>query len=126
VLWLTGLANSSIFLPVTDEELEHISTLNRVVGLPGCTGSANCLCVFSDIYRAHLPSRCKGKEVSLFSIRSGGIHTKNMLSGVQYMIDNNKISRSDSAILPIGKEGDIFKQPTFKYYKEEGSVAKEK
>jgi hypothetical protein len=56
-------------------------------------------------------------------------HTKKILSvsGVQYGTDNNKtISRSDSAILRIHKEGDILKELTFQYYKEDGSVAEEK
>jgi hypothetical protein len=41
--------------------------------------------------------------------------------------DNDKtISRSDSAILRIRKEGDILKESTFQYYKEDGSVAEAK
>jgi hypothetical protein len=56
-------------------------------------------------------------------------HTKKILSvsGVQYGTDNDKtISRLDSAILCIRKEGDILKESTFQYYKEDGSVAEEK
>jgi hypothetical protein len=54
VPWLAGLANSSIVLPRTDEELEHISTLYRVVGVPGGAGSAGFLHVFLDMCPAHL------------------------------------------------------------------------
>jgi hypothetical protein len=44
------------------------------------------------------------------------------VSGVQYGTEKDKtISRSDSAILHVRKEG-----TTFKYYKEDGSVAKER
>ncbi len=52
-------------------------------------------------------------------------HTKKILSvsGVQYGSDNDKIiSRSDSAILCIGKEGNILRDTTSKYYKDDGSV----
>jgi hypothetical protein len=63
VPWLTGLANSSIVLPRTDEDLEHISALYRVVGLSGCAGSAGCLHFFWDMWPgAHLQSPCKGKD----------------------------------------------------------------
>jgi hypothetical protein len=61
--WLAGLANSSVVLPTTDAELEHISTLCRVVGLPvGCTGSACCVHVFWDMCPAHIQSCCKGRR----------------------------------------------------------------
>jgi hypothetical protein len=46
VPWLARLANLSIVLPRTDEELKDISPLYIVVGLPGCAGSANCIHMF--------------------------------------------------------------------------------
>jgi hypothetical protein len=79
---------------------------------------------------AHLQSRCKGKEKFpsvVFEVVAS--HTKKILSvsGIQYGTDNDKtISRSDGAILCIRKEGDILKESTFQYYKEDGSVTEEK
>jgi hypothetical protein len=60
--WLTGLANLYIVIPRTDQELQHVSALYRLIGIPGCAGSADCIHVFCDVCPAHLQSRCKGKE----------------------------------------------------------------
>ena len=81
---------------------------------------------------ANLQSRCKGKEprnVSSLVFELVSSHTKRILSvsGVQYGTDSDKtISRSDSAVLRIRKEGDILKESTFGYYTEDGSVAEER
>jgi hypothetical protein len=127
--WLAGLANTYIVLPRTNEELLHVSALYQLVGIPGCAGSADCVHVFWDVCPAHLQSRCKGKEkFPSLVFEMVASHTKKILpvSGVQYGTDNDKtISRSDSAILRIRKEGDILKESTFRYYEEDGSVTEE-
>ena len=103
VPWLAGLAKSTIILPRTVKELEHVSALYRVVKLPECAGSADCVHVFWDTCPAHLQSHCKGKEKFpslVFEVVAS--HTKKILSvsGIRYGTDNDKtISRSDSAIL---------------------------
>jgi hypothetical protein len=103
----------------------------ELFGLPGCAGSAGYVHVFWDMYPAHdLQSPCKGKEKFpslLFEVVASYTKQTLSVSGVQYGTDKDKtISRSDSAILHMRKEGDILKQSTFKYSKEDISVAKEK
>ncbi len=125
-----GIRERLIVLPRTVEELQIVSDLYRIVGLPGCAGSADCVHIFWDNCPANLQSRCKGKEKFpsvVFQVVAS--HTKKILSvsGVQYGTANDKtISRSDSALWRIRKEGDILKESTFQYYKEDGSVAEEK
>jgi hypothetical protein len=57
VPWLAGLSSSFIVLPRTVDELQHVSDLYRIVGLPGCAGSADCVhtyfgIIVQRIYRA--------------------------------------------------------------------------
>jgi hypothetical protein len=56
VPWLAGLANSLIVSSTKNwwGAGAHISALYRVVGLPRCVGSANCIHVFWDMCPAHL------------------------------------------------------------------------
>ena len=129
--WLAGLSTESIVLPRTAEELKHVSDPYRCIGVPGCAGSDDCVHIFWGMCPANLQSRCKGKEprnVSSLVFELVSSHTKRILSvsGVQYGTDSDKtISRSDSAVLRIRKEGDILKESTFGYYTEDGSVAEE-
>jgi hypothetical protein len=127
---LAGLSSSFIVIPRTADELQHgVLDLYRIVGLPVCTGSADCVRVFWDTCPANLQSGCNGKEKFLsvvFEVVAS--HTNKMLSvsGVQYGTDNDRIIlRSDSAIWCIQKEGNVLKNTTFKYYKDDGSVADE-
>jgi hypothetical protein len=56
VLWLAGLSSSSIVLPRIVDELQHVSDLYRIVGVPGCAGSVDSYASFGicvqQIYKA--------------------------------------------------------------------------
>jgi hypothetical protein len=83
----------------------HYWTYTELLDSLGALDQLTAYTSFWDMYPANLQSRCK-------------------VSGVQYGTDNVKIiSRYDSAILCIWKEGNILRDTTsFKYYKDDGSV----
>lgn len=123
--WLASLAPEHIKLPMTAQEIEHVTNLYRRLGIPGCVGSVDCVHVFWDKCPANLQSRCKGKDKFpslVFEVIAS--HTKKILSisSIQYGTDNDKtISHSDAAIRRIRQDGDILKDSSFTYYKSDGS-----
>eukprot|EP00978_Attheya_sp_CCMP212_P021848 scaffold64230_cov41-Attheya_sp.AAC.2 len=115
--WMKQLALEEITMPKTEEELEHVMGHYRSIGLPGCTGSIDCVHVFWNKCPAGLLNSCQvgNKAKPSLSFEFVVSHTGFVLSVSQffYGCTNDKtICKLDEAIELI-KEGELSKLEFF-------------
>ena len=111
--WMAQLSRTDITMPVTHEEIEHVMGYYRLIGLPGCIGSIDCVHLFWNKCPAGLLNSCQvgNKAKPSLSFEFVVSHTGIILSVSQFFFgctNDKTICKVDKAI-EIIKEGDLSK-----------------
>ena len=126
--WGRHAAKEHIRLPVTDEEIRHVTGMYERSGCPGCIGSVDCVHIVWDKCNAGMRSLCCGKEkVPTLVFEVVCSHTKRILHVSKWFGG----TVSDKTIAKIDPAMDLVKQ---KYksciwkslYVDEDGIEKEK
>ena len=124
-IWGVHAAEEVIKLPCDEESLQHVMGLYELLGLPGCTGSVDCVHVVWDKCRAGLQNVCKGKEdhpTLVFEVVAS--HTRRILSVSQFFwgaTNDKSIARMDEGIGKLRAADSFFAKVKWSSFDEIGN-----
>jgi hypothetical protein len=126
--WGRHAAKEHIRLPVTDEEIRHVTGMYERSGCPGCIGSVDCVHIVWDKCNAGMRSLCCGKEkVPTLVFEVVCSHTKRILHVSKWFggtVSDKTIAKIDPAMDLVKQK---YKSCTWKsLYVDEDGIEKEK
>jgi len=124
--WMSGRPfKREVHLPRNAEQLLHVSEFYRILGLPGCARSADCVHIPWDKCPAGLLTNCKGKEgypTLAFQIITS--HTRKILAASKafYGTWNDKSITTNDENMVNFRDDPLFAKQRWEYMKEDGTV----